>query len=97
MEKNGDFIESGTYNSHYYGTLKPKVNIKSTKELSTMNKQEDSSQNTETINVESNSEITINGDVIVHQVRNGEVGHDNREDSQLNEDENSSDKHFTQL
>ena len=43
MDGNGDFLESGTYNGHYYGTLKPTLQVDYQETASTANQRQTSS------------------------------------------------------
>ena len=93
MEKNGDFIETGSYNGHFYGTLKPKLNVESMKDLPTAaaEKSHDSSEHScETNNVK-NSEVTVHAEI------NGHVGKNMSKDGDLTEDQIVLDKHFIEV
>lgn len=72
MEKNGDFLESGTYNGHYYGTVKPAFKMDLKGELLTIQENEADSlvRNGETPRSVSNDVGDYNiGNVTIHQER----------------------------
>lgn len=66
MEKSGDFLESGTYNGHYYGTLKPALHVNCKEELSLTNEDETNPLR-DIHNAEVDKEINCNGNVTVHR------------------------------
>lgn len=69
MEENGDFLESGTYNGHYYGTLKPKLYRNLMEQQSTMDQHTKSPATPSKINhsATNKKEGNNNADVTIHR------------------------------
>ena len=73
MDDNGDFLESGTYNGHYYGTLKPTLQVDYKETASTANQHQTSSLQCdgETDETEPNAVAKNNNkNVTIHQETN---------------------------